>query len=167
MYSVFRLLPLAVLIACAEPEGEATIAAEPAAEEAAAPLAEDPAAVRSALEAINAQHVDAFNQGDVATFAQVYTEDARILPPGMAPIEGRAQIQEFWTGGAQQMGMRDLELTTDEVQVAGDHAFEQGRFQFMTNGGPAQGKYLVVWQKQPDGSWKWHRDIWNESPAAE
>jgi len=25
-----------------------------------------------------------------------------------------------------------------------------------------EGKYLVVFQKQPDGSWKAARDIWNE-----
>jgi hypothetical protein len=27
-------------------------------------------------------------------------------------------------------------------------------------------KYVVVWQKQPDGTWKLYRDIWNAMPAS-
>ena len=32
-----------------------------------------------------------------------------------------------------------------------------------------EGKYVVVWKKQEDGSWKLHRDIWNSNlmPAEE
>jgi ketosteroid isomerase-like protein len=35
-------------------------------------------------------------------------------------------------------------------------------------GGAAQSqsvKYVVVWKKQADGSWKIFRDIWNSLPA--
>lgn len=158
------LLPLAMLVACAEPatEEEAVIATE---EVSPAVEAADPAAVRSEIEAVNARHVAAFNQGDIAGFAQVYTEDAQILPPDMPMVEGRQGIQEFWTGGAQQMGIRDLRLTTEEVEVFGDQAYERGTSYFMTNDGPATGKYVVIWKRTPEG-WKWHRDIWNSDPAA-
>lgn len=157
------LLPLAALLACAEPATEeAAIATE---EVSPAVQVADPAAVRTEIEAVNAQHVAAFNQGDIAGFSEVYTEDARILPPDMPAVEGRQAIQEFWTGAAQQMGIEDLRLTTEEVEVAGDQAYEEGRFNFMTSDGPAQGKYIVVWKRTPEG-WRWHRDIWNSTPAA-
>jgi len=29
----------------------------------------------------------------------------------------------------------------------------------------ASAKYVVVWKRQPDGSWQMHRDIWNSVPA--
>jgi ketosteroid isomerase-like protein len=167
MRTVLRCLtvvPALALLACAETETE--MDAAPAAEEIAPAAVEaaDPAAVRQETDRMNAQFVEAVNRGDAAAAAQVYTEDARILPPDMAPIEGREGIQNFWAGGLQQMGMRDVQLTTDELEVAGDQAYEQGRFRFNTNQGPAQGKYIVVWRRTPEG-WRWHRDIWNTSPA--
>ena len=125
----------------------------------------DAAAVRRDLEATNARHAEAFNRGDVAAFARVYTEDARILPPDMEPVDGRAAIEAFWAGATQQLGIHDLRLTSDEVEVLGATAYEQGRFAFGTSQGPARGKYIVVWRREPDGEWRWHRDIWNLSPA--
>ncbi len=121
--------------------------------------------VRRAIEATNARHTQAFNQGDVPGFARVYTEDARILPPDQEPVDGRAAIEQFWAGAAQQLGIRDLRLTSDEVEVVGERAYEQGRFEFATAQGPARGKYIVIWQREPGGEWRWHRDIWNLSPT--
>jgi ketosteroid isomerase-like protein len=121
--------------------------------------------VRRIMESTNARHAEAFNRGDVAGFARVYAEDARILPPDAEPIDGRAAIEQFWAGAARQLGIRDLRLISDEVEVLGERAYEQGRFEFMTGQGPARGKFIVVWRREPDGEWRWHRDIWNLSPA--
>ena len=125
----------------------------------------DATAVRRALEATNARHAQAFSRGDVAGFASAYAEDARLLPPDMEPVDGRAAIEQFWVGTAQQLGIRNLRLTSDEVEVFGERAYEQGRFEFATAQGPAQGKYIMVWRREPGGEWRWHRDIWNLSPA--
>ena len=127
--------------------------------------ASDVAAVRRAIESANAHHTEALDRGDVAAFAQVYTAEARILPPDMEPLDGRAAIQQFWTAAVQQLGLRAPRLMTDEVDVFGELAYEHGRFEFATNQGPVRGKYLVVWRREPAGEWRWHRDIWNYSPA--
>ena len=125
----------------------------------------DVAAVRSTIDATNTRHAEAFNRGDVPGFVRGYAEDARILPPDMEPVDGRAAIEQFWAGATQQMGIRDLRLTSDEVEVFGERAYEQGRFEFMTGQGPARGKYIMIWRREPTGEWKWYRDIWNLSPA--
>ena len=144
---------------------EPTTTAAEQADSAAAEPEVDPAAVRAEIESVNRQHADALSRGDVAAFVQVYTEDARVLPPEMATLEGRTSIEQFWTGGVQQLGIRDVQRMTDEVEVHGDAAYEQGRYQFTTNQGVAQGKYILIWKRTPQG-WRWHRDIWNPTPAA-
>ncbi len=39
--------------------------------------------------------VSAFNEGDAATVASFYTEDAALLPPDAQPVNGRDAIQAF------------------------------------------------------------------------
>jgi ketosteroid isomerase-like protein len=121
--------------------------------------------VRRAIEATTARQAEAFNRGDVAAFAAAYAEDARLLPPDLEPVDGRVAIEQFWAGATQQLGIRDLRLTSDEVEVFGERAYEQGRFEFATTQGPVRGKYIMVWRREPSGEWRWHRDIWNLSPA--
>jgi ketosteroid isomerase-like protein len=59
-------------------------------------------------------------------------------------------------------------LTTVEAEVAGDTAYEVGTalLTFQNQNGTSQVsvKYIVVWKQDADGSWKWHRDIWNPMP---
>lgn len=160
--TLWLALPVLALGACAdEPVVEAP---EDEAPEAVAEPAADPAAARTEIEAANRRFAEALNRGDVAGAVQVYAQDARILPPEMAPAEGRQAIEQFWAGGVQQLGISGVQLTTEEVEVFGETAYEQGRYQFTTNQGPAQGKYLVIWSRTPEG-WRWRRHIWNPSPA--
>ena len=39
---------------------------------------------------------EVFKNGNIDALDQVYTADARILPPGAPMIEGRPHIKEFW-----------------------------------------------------------------------
>jgi len=53
-----------------------------------------------------------------------------------------------------------------DVSGAGDLAYEIGRFalKIQPEGKgliEQKGKYVVVWNKAPDGVWKLHVDIWN------
>lgn len=154
------LLALPLIFACAEPDDTAVVeTSEPATEQPAA----DPAEVRSEIEATNREFAARMNQGDVAGFAGVYTDDAVIYPPDMEPTRGREAITEFWQGGSEQLGVANLQLRTEEVEVIGDSAWEVGTATFDTNQGPVSAKYIVIWKRTPEG-WRWHRDIWNMNP---
>jgi ketosteroid isomerase-like protein len=62
-----------------------------------------------------------------------------------------------------------IRYTTAEILVTGDWAFDRGTYsQTLTpkGGGVAQketGKYLWLYHRAPDGSWKQARVIWNSS----
>jgi ketosteroid isomerase-like protein len=121
----------------------------------------DTAAARQQISETNRRFEDAMNRQDAAGAAQaVYTKDACILPPGAAIVRGRDAIARFWTQAAAQMGVRSVQLSTEQLDISGDHAHEIGRATLSAGGGEATAKYVVIWKKE-DGQWKWHVDIWN------
>jgi len=107
--------------------------------------------------------VAAFNAGDGATVASLYSEDAALFPPGAARIDGRSAIQTFWQG-AIDSGMTIDDLHAVEVDSGGDVAGEIGVFVLSVPGENGQtkipGQYIVVW-KRTGHTWQLHRDIWN------
>lgn len=123
--------------------------------------------VRMAIEEANSKWVEAFNQGDAASVAALYTDDATLMPPNSEMIQGRQGVQEFWNG-AMKMGLKDVSLTTVDVNGSGNIVYEIGKYAISieTEGQELMrdsGKYIVVWKKQEDGSWKLQADIWNTS----
>jgi uncharacterized protein (TIGR02246 family) len=123
--------------------------------------------VRSAIEAVNMEFSAAFNRGDAAAVAGLYTEDGSLLPPGENIVSGRSNIEAYWKAGVDA-GLSNLQLKASEVEAHDPLAYEVGEFRFEMPGSgggrtTAKGKYLVVW-KNVDGTWKLHRDMWNDPP---
>ena len=124
---------------------------------------------RDEIEAALVTFVQAFNRGDGAAVATHYAEDAAVFPPDAPRVDGRANIQGFWQG-AIKAGLRDLTLKAVEVHGTGDMAYEVGEVSYSAPDSSGQrktatGKYIVVWKKQQDGTWRLYRDIWNGNPA--
>jgi len=117
---------------------------------------------RATIEKLNDVWSAAFNKGDAAAVAALYTEDAYVLPPGAEMVKGRAAIEAFWRQAAQQM--TDAKLTTVDVLPLGPEAArEVGTVALKTKTQPPQGavgKYVVVWRKA-GGDWKLATDIGN------
>jgi ketosteroid isomerase-like protein len=96
-----------------------------------------------------------------AALDQVYTVDARILPPGADLIEGRENIKGFWQAAVAGMNIQDAKLVSVNAHLAGNSIIEVGRAKlFLPEGQSAEVKYVVEW-RQEGGAWKWHTDIWN------
>ena len=92
---------------------------------------------------------------------QVYTGDARILPPGAEMISGRESIKGAWRQAVEGMDVQSARLSTVHAESAGDGVVEIGRADLgLGNGSTVTVKYVVYW-KQEDGGWKWAIDIWN------
>lgn len=124
---------------------------------------------RDEIEAALITFETAFNGGDAAAVAAHYAEDAAVFPPDAARVDGRTGIQTFWKG-AMDAGLADLKLKAVEVHGDGDLAFEVGEVSFSAPDGSggrstANGKYVVVWKRGPDGTWRLYRDIWNANPV--
>ncbi len=127
------------------------------------------ATVRQEIEEANAKLVEAYNRHDAAAVAALYTDDAKVLPPNNRMVSGKAAIQAFWKG-AMEMGVRSVALKAVEVRSDGDLAYEVGSvtLNIKPPGGEARtqtDKYVIVWKRQADGSWKLAVDIWNSNPS--
>jgi uncharacterized protein (TIGR02246 family) len=104
---------------------------------------------------------EAFNAGNGEAVGVFYTQDAIAFPPGSPRVEGREAIGKLWQSVIDS-GAKDLQLEALEVGEGPDKmAYEVGRVMLTTPEGPAEGKYIVLWKQDDDGTWRLHRDIWN------
>ena len=104
-------------------------------------------------------------QGNFAALDDIYTADARILPPGAPIVAGREGIRQFWQSAVEALHATSAVLTSVDVIPAGDGVVEIGAAALTAEppGQPAatmEVKYVVYWREE-DGRWKWHVDIWN------
>jgi len=130
------------------------------------PAPGQPSSVRKDIESVNQQFAAAFEKGDTAAIAALYTPDGEALPPNGEVVHGREAIQAMWQS-VLGMGIASVGLTTRELESAGDLAWEGGTYELRgKDGTPAdRGKYIVIWKRE-QGQWRIHRDIWNTSLPA-
>ena len=119
--------------------------------------------VASQIQQANTVFSELFAAGDAAALAGMYTETAKLLPPGSPIVKGRIEIKNFWQDVIRS-GIKDVTLKTAELQAFGDTAVESGSATLFGSGGVVQdvGKYLVVW-KRVEAKWRLHRDCWNSN----
>ncbi len=141
------------------------------------PAAEQTEADVAAIQAVAKEWIAAFSAGDVARLVALYTDDAVRMPPGAPANAGKEAIQEAFRGLLERFS---AELTwpteEEELVVADGWAFHRDKYTARLTpvaGGEVieeVGKVIVIFQQQPDGSWKHAREIWNfdkPSPSME
>jgi ketosteroid isomerase-like protein len=119
---------------------------------------------KAAIDKGNRAWIIAFNKGDAASIAQLYTEQATIFPPGAAMAKGRPAIEKFWRG-AIEGGIKNAALQTLSIEQHGSIAREIGRFSLEMPDADkkpvrVEGKYVVIWKKVGP-AWMLDIDIWN------
>lgn len=113
-------------------------------------------------------NTEVFGKRNFAALDDVYTADARVLPPGSPVISGRAAIKKFWSELIEGANATSAVLTSVELFPEGNGLVEIGRatltVQPAGQATPAEMevKYVVYW-RQEAGRWKWHVDIWNQN----
>jgi len=107
---------------------------------------------------------------DVDAYARLYyAEDARVLPPDSATISGRAAIAAFLRSFGT---VRQMRFSVLALEGRNDLAYVHGAYEMsvVPAGATApvgdKGKYVEIWKKQKDGTWKVVLDIWNSDLAA-
>jgi ketosteroid isomerase-like protein len=122
--------------------------------------ASDEAALRQALDI----EMKAANEADAAGWASVYAHDAIVLRPHAPAVQGREAIQQ-WLATLPPISNAKGEGL--EIVGYGDLAYLRGTYTmtFSIPGAPApideQGKFLQIYRKQSDDSWKMTREIYN------
>jgi uncharacterized protein (TIGR02246 family) len=121
---------------------------------------------RAAIRANIGSFTAAINRRDYATAAAVYADDGLIMPPNAAIAQGPAAIR-------QQLESFEIpvKFTQPVVEVEGEGglAYARGTANLTLIPPGARtamsdtAKIITVWRKQPDGSWKVIRAIWNSN----
>ena len=129
----------------------------------------DNAAEAAAIAAVNDAWGKAYNAGDAAAVAALYTEDAAVNPPGSPQVRGRSSLQSFFakdTADTKAAGITMNLSPQRDSGVSGDLAWESGSFTATDKSGATvdSGKYVTV-LKKTDGKWLIVRDTWNSDNA--
>jgi ketosteroid isomerase-like protein len=138
--------------------------------EAPNPLADTTIAPgKSLLFDLEAKFAKATAEGGGKAFATWFAEDGVSLANGQNPVHGRDAIakQATWLP-------KDYQLTwtpTDAIMsAAGDMGYTWGHYEGRSrdsdgNAKVTSGRYLTIWRKEKDGSWKVVVDTSNEEGA--
>jgi uncharacterized protein (TIGR02246 family) len=123
-----------------------------------------PSTDTAALEARSDAWESALNAKDVDALVDLYTDDARLLPPDGAMTSGRDGVRAAF-GGMIDAGIGG-ETTRVETTVSGDVGYIVGTFS-LTAGDVAvgTGKYIETWRRGNDGLWLIANDIFNNDPS--
>jgi ketosteroid isomerase-like protein len=121
--------------------------------------------VRKAVEEGNRKFGAAVERKNYPELASLYTNDAKLLAPDAPIVTGRKAIENFWRDAVSALGLVSATLKTLDLEVSEDTAYEVGQGDLKLSSGQATVKYMVVWRRGDDGTWRLHRDIWNSMPA--
>ena len=120
----------------------------------------------ASIRAAEAEMVKAAQARDAAKFASFYGDDAALMVPN-APLATGPDIRQTLDQLFAAPGF-SLKFEASKVVVAGsgDLGYSQGRYDLTVNDSQGRlstevGKYVTVFRKQADGSWKLTADIFN------
>ena len=115
-------------------------------------------------------YVETFNTGDLAAQERLITDDFAKMPPGTPTILGKEATLEWLQGIFDQFDLKESWFEK-EIKVGVDWAYIWFDFAFQLtpkDGGEAHpertGKGIAILARQPDGTWKVFREIWNVNP---
>ncbi len=112
-------------------------------------------------------------ESDIERWISLWDAEGVQLPPDAPALHGTAEIRSVigpWMAKnrARMSSIRAV-ITSEETQASGNWAFSSGSYTFWMqprSGGPPEitdGKFLTVFRRQPDGSWKIRRDCFNSN----
>ncbi|HEU0273132.1 MAG TPA: DUF4440 domain-containing protein [Candidatus Udaeobacter sp.] len=109
---------------------------------------------------------------DLEKTISFYSTVAIVMPPNAPAATTGDAIRKTWQDLLSTPGLViSWKTTRAEVAKSGDLACLSGTYDVTMNdpsGKPINdhGKYVEVWEKQPDGKWKCGTDIWNSDLPA-
>ena len=118
------------------------------------------------LEADRAFAARALEIGAGPAFVEFAADDVTIFPAGAAPAAGKAAVEE-WTSAWPADMIIEWAPEAAQAGAGGDFGYTWGYATYTQRGqeGASYGKYITIWQRQEDGSWKWIADMGAGAPA--
>jgi ketosteroid isomerase-like protein len=125
----------------------------------------DTAADEAKLEADAVSWFGHYANADADGMANLYAEDALLMPPGAPAVTGREGIKTFLGGDAAKSKAAGISLKNGTITgkgVSGDLGWISGTYTVVDSSGATidSGSYLSV-HRRSNGMWLYTRDIWN------
>ena len=118
-----------------------------------------------ALRDVDAKMAEAAAARDVDKLVSAYAADALVLPPNEPAATTKEAVRKHWSASLGE-GVA-LSWKPTKVEVSGDMGYTTGTYTAKAGGKEVdRGKYVSIWKKQADGSWKSVVDIWNSDLEA-
>ena len=117
------------------------------------------AEARQAIDKGNAQWIEAWDKADASLLARLFAEDGVLLGRNGKFFKGPQQILERQKAVMEGAGKGvKCTVTTVDLWLDRETAYETGKYsyKYQEKGKPVseEGRYVTIWKRQSDGSWK-------------
>ncbi|MDA2934014.1 DUF4440 domain-containing protein [Acidobacteria bacterium AH-259-D05] len=118
---------------------------------------------RDAIDKLVQEYAETVSSGDLTSWTKVLAEDVVFQPQDLPQVIGKGAVEAWAKESWFDPFDMNLSFQSEEVEVLGSWAFGRGRFTLgltPTGGGrstQANGKFLTIFRREPDGSWKYAR----------
>ena len=114
---------------------------------------------REQIESLNAELTKVIAAKDIAALVAMYEEGAWLLPPGAPVVQGRDAIQARFDAFIGTVETLDMQFEVIDVIDAGDVLVDLAHIRTSAQRRDGEGhtqksKHIVIWRKQPDGTFK-------------
>jgi len=116
---------------------------------------------------MNRDFAKALIAGDAEAAANLYDENASLLPPNEPIVTGRENIRNYWQG-AIDAGIVGASVKTISASSDGDLGYEIGTFELQFKGENDSiiidtGKYTEILQRNSEGKWISLYGMWSNN----
>lgn len=125
-------------------------------------------AVQAEIEGRLRLHLDALTRGDAEGALQVFSPGAIVRPAHVEPLRGFSMLRDFFERTFAVLTVLEADFFTEELYLYDTQAFHFGTHHFSVlshdgNEHLQKGSFAIVWKRQRDASWRFHRGILNSS----
>jgi ketosteroid isomerase-like protein len=122
--------------------------------------------MKTIVEKQNNTLANCFIDRDPERLAQMYTDSAKLSPNGSEFVNGREKIRAFWADDFKTSRVLKMETKVLTLDGNRDVIYETGKafsdIIYQDSLYHAHVKYINVWRRQTDGSYKLDVDFWNK-----
>ena len=100
-------------------------------------------------------------EGMHKAFLEFIADSGILLRDKAYPLVGKSALADLFSKGSDTSFVLTWEPAFEKIAAGGDLGYTWGYFKnsVKATGEETRGTYLTIWQKQPDGSWKFVVDV--------